>query len=73
MSIEIVLQGFNTTDNEDKHGFHVHAEGMLTDGCKDAGGHFNPAGVDHGAPWDEVRSEINHNNILIYYIYLFGF
>jgi Cu-Zn family superoxide dismutase len=33
-----------------KHGFHVHEKGDCSspDG-KSAGGHFNPAGVDHGA------------------------
>merc|ERR1719362_2686720 len=25
-----------------KHGFHVHAVGDLGNGCKNAGGHFNP-------------------------------
>ena len=25
-----------------KHGFHVHQKGQLGNGCKDAGGHFNP-------------------------------
>lgn len=28
-----------------KHGFHVHQEGQLGNNCKDAAGHFNPAGV----------------------------
>merc|ERR1712126_602221 len=30
-------------------------EGDLGDNCKNALGHFNPAGVNHGAPGDEVR------------------
>ena len=25
-----------------KHGFHVHAEGSITNDCVDAKGHFNP-------------------------------
>jgi len=37
------------------HGFHVHALGDLSDGCKSAGPHFNPAGVVHGGPKDAVR------------------
>lgn len=28
--------------SEGPHGFHVHMKGELGNGCKDAGGHFNP-------------------------------
>ena len=30
------------------HGLHIHEYGNLTDGCKSAGAHYNPDGVDHG-------------------------
>jgi len=38
-----------------EHGFHIHAEGDLSDNCAGAGGHFNPFQVNHGAPDAEVR------------------
>ena len=39
-----------------KHGFHIHQFGDITasDGTS-SGGHFNPAGVDHGGPDSETR------------------
>ena len=30
------------------HGLHIHEYGNLSDGCKSAGGHYNPDSVDHG-------------------------
>lgn len=37
------------------HGFHVHEYGNLIEGCKSAGGHYNPFKLNHGGPADEVR------------------
>jgi Cu-Zn family superoxide dismutase len=31
-----------------EHGFHIHEYGLVTNGGKDAGGHFNPRGNPHG-------------------------
>ena len=38
-----------------EHGFHIHQFGNLTEGCKTAGPHFNPANCVHGGPTSEVR------------------
>jgi Cu-Zn family superoxide dismutase len=32
------------------HGFHVHEKGDCGDDAKNAGGHFNPTSMAHGAP-----------------------
>lgn len=47
-----------------KHGFHIHEFGdcRAADGTS-AGGHFNPAGNDHGAPTDEIRHMGDMGNI----------
>ena len=36
------------------HGFHIHEYGDWSNGCLNAGGHYNPHNVDHGGPDDEV-------------------
>ena len=37
------------------HGFHVHQYGDRTNGCTSTGGHWNPKGLEHGGPADDVR------------------
>ena len=46
------------------HGFHIHQFGDCSSGDgKSAGGHFNPANKDHGAPSDEIRHAGDLGNI----------
>ena len=37
-----------------KHGFHIHEFGDLSQGCKSAGGHYNPFKATHGSPDDVI-------------------
>merc|ERR1711874_319820 len=47
------------------HGFHIHETGDLSDNCKGAGGHYNPAGMNHGAPGAEDRHVGDLGNIAV--------
>ncbi|CAJ0600594.1 unnamed protein product [Cylicocyclus nassatus] len=51
----VVVEGTLYGLSPGPHGFHVHEEGSLGNGCLDAGGHFNPTNETHGAPSDEIR------------------
>lgn len=44
--VRVELEGLKSGE----HGFHVHDYGDLSDGCKSAGGHFNPTNKTHGPP-----------------------
>jgi len=46
--ISVSLAGFNTSDANTEHGFHIHAAGDVGGECANMGGHFNPHDVAHG-------------------------
>jgi Cu-Zn family superoxide dismutase len=52
-----VVADFAGVDKPGKHGFHVHENGQCehTDHFKSAGGHFNPANVEHACPPTDPR------------------
>jgi Cu-Zn family superoxide dismutase len=45
--VQIEMNVFGTTK---VHGFHIHENGNIQDGCMSAGAHFNPLNMHHGAP-----------------------
>lgn len=51
-------------DAETRHGFHIHQFGdcRAADGTS-AGGHYNPEGVEHGAPTADIRHVGDLGNI----------
>merc|ERR1712168_942244 len=54
VEVSIDLSGFDENGSE-KHGFHIHTNPELTNQCSDAGGHFNPEGVDHSGRDSSLR------------------
>ncbi len=60
----LLVRGQITDLTPGKHGFHIHTVGDVTNGCKAAGGHFNPLGKKHGAPDGAERHVGDLGNIV---------
>lgn len=50
--------------DEGEHGFHIHEEADIVDGCAGAGGHFNPAGNNHAGLTDDPSHVGDLGNIV---------
>jgi len=61
-SFKGLLSGLSSSN---AHGFHIHEKKSLADGCKGAGGHFNPAGHPHAGPGAEARHVGDLGNIAV--------
>ncbi|KAK3769796.1 hypothetical protein RRG08_046901 [Elysia crispata] len=66
LMMSVNLEGFQPlSDNgtNTKHGFHIHEFGDISNGCGSTGGHYNPLGVNHGAPGDAIRHVGDFGNL----------
>lgn len=70
VTFEETSEGVHVTANltgleEGRHGFHIHQYGdcSASDGTS-AGGHYNPAGNDHGGPTQDNRHMGDMGNIV---------
>merc|ERR1712213_140213 len=61
---EIEISGELMNLSPGEHGFHIHENGDLSDNCKGAGGHYNPFGLNHGAPGAEERHVGDLGNVV---------
>ncbi|CAG7948766.1 unnamed protein product [Penicillium nalgiovense] len=59
----LVIEGQLSGIPVGKHGIHVHEYGSTGNECLDAGGHYNPTNVSHGAPTDAERHIGDWGNI----------
>ena len=61
--VSISINSVRLTFIEKHNKFFNIFSGNLIEGCKSAGPHFNPAGVNHGGPFSAVRHVGDLGNI----------
>ena len=57
VNITGTVEGFTTSVDGAKHGFHIHEMGNKTNDCDKNGGHYNPDNKNHGSPTATARWE----------------
>jgi len=64
LTISVSLTGFNTTDANTIHAFHIHETADIGNACSNMGGHFDPHGVAHGLAGATPRHVGDFGNIV---------
>lgn len=57
------ISGYISGLSPGEHGFHIHKNGDLTEGCKSACEHYNPFKLNHGGPNSTTRHVGDLGNI----------
>ena len=55
VEVMVSLSGFDTSDVNTEHGFHIHAGTDEKNRCSQTQGHYNPFNKAHGAPSSDIR------------------
>lgn len=64
--IRVVAEIQGLTGGPGERGFHIHETGDCSaPDASSAGGHFNPTGMDHGAPDDDERHAGDFGNLTV--------
>jgi Cu-Zn family superoxide dismutase len=58
------ISGYISGLSPGEHGFHIHKDGDLTEGCKSMCSHYNPFKLDHGGPDSSIRHVGDLGNIV---------
>tara|TARA_B110000908_G_C10267723_1_gene466212 strand:+ start:5210 stop:5713 length:504 start_codon:yes stop_codon:yes gene_type:complete len=58
------IYGYISGLSPGKHGFHIHKNGDLSEGCKTMCEHYNPFNLNHGGPNSTIRHVGDLGNVV---------